>query len=140
MQDAEKERPGKERALTLWQGIIYASGNLPAALTTGMVESWLLFFYCPPKDQNLPVYASLLAFSIIGFLGRVVDSVSDPLVGFWSDRTRSRMGRRKPFLPFGSPLLAVVFVLLWFPPTQGVTMMNNIWIVVMVCIFWFCSI
>ncbi len=128
---------GKERALTLWQSMIYAGGNLPAALTTGMIEGWLLFFYCPPADQNLPVYASLAAFGVISILGRVVDSVSDPLVGFWSDRTRSRWGRRRPFLMFGSPALALIFVLLWFPPSEGVTRFNNVWLVVLICIFWF---
>ncbi len=136
MEDAGRES-GKERALSLGQSIIYAGGNLPAALTTGMVESWLLFFYCPPSDKNLPVYASLAAFGLISILGRVVDSVSDPVVGFWSDRTKTRWGRRRPFLLFGSPLLAVVFVLLWFPPTEGATWANNLWLVVLVCIFWF---
>jgi len=61
----------------------------------------------------------LLAPVTIGLLfglGRIWDAVSDPVIGYWSDRTRSRLGRRRPWMLAGIPMLAVSFVLLWRPP------------------------
>ncbi len=49
-------------------------------------------------------------------LGRLWDAVSDPLVGYWSDRTRTRHGRRRPWMVAAVPLLALFFTMLWSPP------------------------
>src|SRR5690606_8121132 len=49
-------------------------------------------------------------------LGRLWDAVSDPLMGEISDRTRSRLGRRRPYLLFGALPLALAYVALWVPP------------------------
>ncbi|MEO8603472.1 MAG: MFS transporter [bacterium] len=51
-------------------------------------------------------------------LAKLWDAVSNPLVGSWSDRTRTRLGRRRPFLLGALPLLGGSFVLLWNPPTS----------------------
>lgn len=61
----------------------------------------------------------LLPPAVVGWLfaaAKLWDAVSDPLVGDWSDRTRSRWGRRRPFLLAALPILLVSFVLLWTPP------------------------
>jgi Na+/melibiose symporter-like transporter len=61
----------------------------------------------------------LLPPAIVGSLFAVAklwDAVSDPLVGSWSDRSRSRWGRRRPFLLAALPLLVAGFVMLWSPP------------------------
>ncbi len=56
------------------------------------------------------------------FAGRTWDWINDPLVGFISDRTRTRWGRRRPFLLFGAIPFALTFVLMWWiPPLPGVT-------------------
>lgn len=49
-------------------------------------------------------------------VAKLWDAVSNPLVGTWSDRSRSRLGRRRPFLLGALPLLGGAFVLLWNPP------------------------
>jgi Na+/melibiose symporter-like transporter len=46
----------------------------------------------------------------------VLEALDDPLIGHWCDNTRSRWGRRLPFVVAGTPLLILSFVLLWFPP------------------------
>ena len=53
---------------------------------------------------------------LAGALPRLTDAITDPLMGFISDRTRSRWGRRRPWLFIGSITAAIVFVLLWQMP------------------------
>lgn len=115
-QDAKME--GK--ALSFWKKSIYSSGNLPAAMTIAMIDTWIIFFYSEQKT----VYVSAMVAGILNFLRYICNAIGDPTVGWWSDRTKSRWGRRRPFILFGTPMLAVLLVLAWFPPVQGQSWVN----------------
>ena len=56
------------------------------------------------------------AVGVVFALGRLWDAISDPIVGIWSDRTRTRFGRRRPWMAAGVGLLAVCFVGVWWQP------------------------
>ncbi|MGH3142390.1 MAG: MFS transporter, partial [Gaiellales bacterium] len=53
------------------------------------------------------------------FAGRLLESLDDALIGFWSDRTRSRFGRRIPFVVSATPVSGLFAVLLFTPPPAG---------------------
>lgn len=80
------------------------------ALFFVVFNSWLLYFLV-----NVVELAPLLA-GVAFLAGRLFDAVLDPLVGRWSDRTRSRMGRKPPIL-WGLVPCAVAFVGVWYVPT-----------------------
>ncbi|HDD55775.1 MAG TPA: MFS transporter, partial [Chloroflexi bacterium] len=49
-------------------------------------------------------------------VGKVWDFINDPIFGYISDRTRTRWGRRRPYLLFGALPLALTFTMLWYRP------------------------
>jgi len=57
-----------------------------------------------------------LAIAIV--LARALDAITDPLMGWVSDRTRSRFGRRRPWIALGVPFCAVALVALFSPPRE----------------------
>ncbi|HKE10143.1 MAG TPA: MFS transporter [Myxococcota bacterium] len=56
------------------------------------------------------------AMGLVLGLSRVWDAVSDPLVGYASDRTRTRLGRRRPWMVASALPAGATFILLWAPP------------------------
>jgi GPH family glycoside/pentoside/hexuronide:cation symporter len=53
---------------------------------------------------------------LLGALPRLVDAFTDPLMGYISDNTRSRWGRRRPYIFLGAILVGISFALLWQLP------------------------
>ncbi|BCN29323.1 MFS transporter [Anaeromicropila herbilytica] len=51
--------------------------------------------------------------SLVWLLFGIWNAVNDPLFGFISDRTKSKIGRRRPYIRYGAPIYAVIFVLCW---------------------------
>ena len=117
--------------------------------TQAMAQSrhlWLLFFLAPPPDEGaasavpavsvgaLDIDPRLLV-GVILTAGRVIEAVDDPIIGWWSDRTRSRWGRRIPFVLFGTPFYALFFALLWLTPGGDSSYVNAIYLFVVLELF-----
>lgn len=91
-----------------------ALGALPDTYKNFAFNTFLLFYY----NQVLDLPASMASLAITGAL--VVDAVTDPLVGAWSDRFRHRLGRRHPFM-FASALPLALSLYLVFSPPAALT-------------------
>ena len=89
---------------------IYGSGDLGFSLTNTILSVYFALFL----TDVVGVKPSIAALAI--FIGSTWDYVNDPLIGYLSDRTRSRWGRRRPFLLFGALPFALAFMLLWWRP------------------------
>ncbi|MBC7505819.1 MAG: MFS transporter [Sandarakinorhabdus sp.] len=100
--------------------LLYALPNLPHSLALLPVVNFLPAFYA--DDLGLP----LGLVGLMLFLSRLADIVIDPVVGIWSDRTRSRLGRRRPFIIAGLPIICVA-VWLAFVPAPGVGLPYLFW-------------
>ena len=53
---------------------------------------------------------------LLGALPRLLDAITDPLMGYISDNTRSRWGRRRPYMFFGAIAVGIIYALLWQLP------------------------
>lgn len=54
--------------------------------------------------------------ALVKALARALDALTDPLMGWLTDSTRSRWGRRRPWILFGAPAAALSFYLMFSPP------------------------
>ncbi len=99
--------------------MLYSMASAGLNILSITVSTWLLYFYAPPPDSGRPQYLPVALVGVLLTIGSLWDAVIDPFIGHWSDTLKSRWGRRRPFLMFGAPVLALLTVLLWTPP-QGV--------------------
>lgn len=85
----------------------YGAGDTPLSLFFTTLSLYFLFFLT--DIAGVPPAAAAAVYGI----GRIWDAVSDPIMGYVSDGTRSPLGRRRPYILFGAPALAMAFILLF---------------------------
>jgi len=112
--------------VTLKEIILYNMAGFSFNVYDTILYAWIPYFYAPPEDSGLTQYVPLAAIGIILAGGRILDAVSDVLIGYLSDRTRSRWGRRKPYIFISTPILFLAFILIWLPPVTGNSPVNAI--------------
>ncbi len=101
-------------------------GRVTARTLVGYgLPAFALALFGVPVFVHLPKFYADVAGAPLGALGaailltRLGDGVLDPLVGAWSDRIRTRWGRRRPFLLLASPPLGLAVVALFSPMADG---------------------
>ena len=92
----------------------YGVGDVGFSLTYTIIAAYFAIFLTDVVGLAPAVAAAAI------FIGRSSDYINDPIIGYISDRTHSRWGRRRPFLLFGAIPFALVYILLWWiPPFQN---------------------
>lgn len=98
-----------EDRIPFYQKLIYGFGafvnNLLAAAIGGMVIV-----------LNLGLGMNPALVGLLSALPRLTDAITDPLMGYISDNTKSRWGRRRPYIFVGAIAVGIIFALLWQLP------------------------
>lgn len=94
--------------------ILYGAGDLTNSLLLTIVSVYFAIFLTDVVGLDPGLAAGAV------FVGRSADWINDPIIGHLSDRTRSKWGRRRPFLLFGLAPLALIFTFFfWVPPWRN---------------------
>jgi glycoside/pentoside/hexuronide:cation symporter, GPH family len=89
---------------------LYGAGSVAFGVKDNGFSYFLVFFY----SQVMGVPAQLVALAALVAL--IFDACIDPLIGQWSDNTRSRWGRRHPFMYLVAAPFGIAYLALWNPP------------------------
>jgi oligogalacturonide transporter len=98
-----------KRTVTFKTLVAYGLGDMYGG-GAFMIVGMLFLFYLTEVVGLSPALAGL----VFG-IGKVWDAVSDPLMGYLSDRTKSRFGRRRVYFLAGIVPIAISFIILWIP-------------------------
>ncbi|CAL8372457.1 unnamed protein product [Boreogadus saida] len=124
----ELSRKRERGTLSICNKLCYAVGGAPYQIT-GCALGFFLQIYLLDVAQLDPFYAS-----IILFVGRAWDAVTDPTVGFLVSRSPwTRFGRMLPWIILSTPLAVICYFLIWcVPPFEDGKV---IWYLVFYCLF-----
>lgn len=95
--------------LNLWQKLAYGVGGIYSGGASIIVNFYYLIFLTDVV-QIRPGLAGLII-----LISKLYDALTDPLEGVISDRTRTKLGRRKPYILAAIPLVALSFLALFYP-------------------------
>ncbi|MGI9341663.1 MAG: MFS transporter [Gammaproteobacteria bacterium] len=111
MSEATHYETAAEDRIPFYQKLIYGCGafvnNLLAAAIGGMVIV-----------LNLGLGMNPALVGLLGALPRLTDAITDPLMGYISDNTRSRWGRRRPYIFVGAIAVGLIYMVLWQLPVD----------------------
>ena len=104
------EKPIDREKLNFTTKLAYGSGDMGPAITANILVFFLLYFFTNVAGLPAGMAGSILA------IGKIGDAINDPIAGILSDRTRTRWGRRIPWMLFGAIPFGICFFLQWIVP------------------------
>ena len=105
-----------ENHIPMRKKLAYAAPAFALAVVGIPIYVYIPKFYSDVVGVNIAIIGYVLL-SV-----RIFDAITDPLIGFLSDKTHSRFGRRRPYIAIGAIFLALAIYLLFNPPdASGLT-------------------
>lgn len=111
--------------------LLYSLGSFGSGLPAAVFSTFVVFFYV----DYLKLPADLIGLGM-GIYG-IWNAINDPLLGQLSDKTRTRKGRRIPYILYGTLPLAIAFIFVWTPPDswQGKTPLMFVYFLVAIFLY-----
>jgi GPH family glycoside/pentoside/hexuronide:cation symporter len=112
---ANPSQPQEERIPVKSRIWISVADSATAILQSLVAASALTYYFV--KLRGLETGLAGIGWLLFG----IWNAVNDPLLGYISDRTRSKIGRRLPYIRYGAPIFALAFILFWIyiPGSDG---------------------
>ncbi len=126
---------------------LFAIGQLGWSTLSALVTNWVISFYEPNEEmieagqtiflpQGRVVLGLVTILGGIYALGRLFDAITDPWIANLSDKSRNPKGRRIPFMRKAAVPLAAATLLIYWTPINGTSMLNGVWVMVMMLLFY----
>lgn len=127
------------------EGFAFCLAWIAIQLCSETFNQWGTYFYSATEGGARTIYVPIGLVGVMFIIATVWDALTSPVVGTWSDRTQSRVGkwrifrirgRRRPFIFWGSILMVFSFVGAWYPPVDGTSTWNFLFGTFMLCAHW----
>ncbi|MEM8935213.1 MAG: MFS transporter [Pseudomonadota bacterium] len=109
MADPQQHKTAPEDRVPVPQMIVYGMGAFVNNLLAGAIGGMMIVL-------NLGLGMNPALVGLLGAIPRFVDAITDPLMGYISDNTKSKWGRRRPYIFCGAIAVGIVFIALWQLP------------------------
>ncbi len=125
----------KERFKGFKNIFAYSAGIAGWSIMMNTVSVMLIFLYIPPSNSEMeplvpaiPIIGILTVFSVIFASGRLIDAITDPIIGWISDSLNTRWGRRVPIMFIAIIPTTIFSILLFYPPHSYESKENLEWL------------
>ena len=143
---AESPATSKSESMPGGRRLAFAMGAPGHIAIDGVASGMLLYFYLPPPGRGLEAQVSeetflglLTAFGLAVLIARIVDSLASPLVGYASDRSHSRFGRRRSFMLYGLLPMTLLPALAYWPPAAPGSTTNMVTLMLLISCYYIFS-
>ena len=129
------------RPLGFIRKFMYSCGTAGYSTLEMLIVTYLAYYTLPPSGAQLPqliperLFGLLPMLGVIMLFGRVIDSITDPIVASLSDRAKFKRGRRVPFMLAGVLPLVLASVFLFQPMYKTQTAWNSLYLVVLLTLY-----
>jgi oligogalacturonide transporter len=103
------QQSGGSERLSFWRKVGFGLGDIYGGGSGIIIGFWYLYFL----TDVIRINAALAG--VVLLVSKLYDAVTDPFEGIITDRTRTKMGRRRPYLLAGIPLVFLSFFFLFYP-------------------------
>ena len=117
------------RIYTAKDKAIWGLANFGTSIISGVFATTTVIFY--------HVYLNLdpILIGVAAWIYAIWNALNDPIFGYLSDKTRSKLGRRIPFMRFTAPFLALTFIIFWFVPVNFDQLSIFLWMLILMCLY-----
>ena len=115
--------------LSLGYKVTWGVASFGTSLISGIYGALLPIFY----QDYLGLTARWIATASLIYA--IWNAINDPLFGYITDSTRSKLGRRIPYMRYTAPFLALTFILVWFAPASAGDSTLFIWMLVTMLLY-----
>lgn len=102
-----------EQRLPVWRKLVYGAGDFASQFVWQFTGMYLTVFYTDVVGLAPMIVSAIL------LVARIWDVFNDPMFGAIADKTHSRWGRYRPYILFGTPLMAIASILTFTVPFGG---------------------
>ena len=128
MEHSKHHVTAPEDRIPVFQKAVYSVGALVNQMQAAAISAMVLVL-------NLGLGMNPVLVGLVGTIPRLLDAFTDPLVGYVSDNSRARYGRRRPFMFFGALISGILFALLFQLHKENSEMFSFWYFLVIQCFF-----
>jgi len=130
------------KSFPLSKQLLYATGMMGWSIMINLIGVMLVYFYIPPTGSGLHALITqrtfLGVFTLMALItagGRLTDTFYDPFIGKMSDASKSKRGRRIPFMLYSIIPAVLCCILVFFPPDKNISRLNAGWLAFFLTLF-----